>query len=639
MRPLHLIPVGVHPHPLRGSPGLFAALALLLGALTACADVPVVPESDEESAYPAPGGAPVASSAPGTVIATRLLPAQPDPSGLPGRFHREMVSPSRPGWYRVRIEGELTVGSNPEYAEVCPDKRAHCPPAPPSYGRSVGPGGILEGSGYPENGVERRLAFTEAGARAKYYSSHSTPLSAGEFLVWVPPRGTIRLFRTPIPYRYCWERCWYAYTVEGSQTMTVTAAASPVEVKATPVEGGSVRFEVTANAYNLNAPGTYWRYAEGDVRANPEWFGAYYRAWNFRYFNQFQDRIRECDGQTTCTYRPSKPGRMYVQTALKNDDGSWVASHAVTPSAVIGANRIVLECNGDLGANHVTRGREITCQAKKDPSNAPGDLAITGWSFDGKPRSDGELASDKWVGVMAQGGTVEVKGRIGGGTEQPARAVIQVKGREWRGKIPYPNELPQYFIDPGRFPDLPVKESNGYDVWIDGGLGVYEYDLSWRGHFDPIQSGPNKGWWYFKTPPQWDTPEVYIGPFLEPGHPFYEAQTGRRPGDKNPPRGYTGWCTKADMDKLRQEVLDHEGAIPGPRLSHHEFNVDYVANNDPGPAVEAVAFYLVDSSANFRDVAEAEMGKAYEDQFTASNNAAVHAESNLYTVPCKVHYP
>lgn len=552
MRPLHLIPVRVHSYPLRGSPGLSTTLALLLGALTACADVPVMPENDEEIAHPAPGGVPVAASAPGTVIATRLLPAQPDPSSLPGRFHRGMLSPSRPGWYRVRIEGELTVQSNPEYAEVCPGKRGHCPPEPPSYGKSIGPGGIMEGTGFPENGVEPRLAFTEAGAAARYYSSHSTPLSPGEFLVWVPPTGTIHVFRTPIPYHYCWERCWYAYTVEGSQTMTVTVAASPVEVKATPVEGGSVRFEVTANAYNLNAPGTYWRYAEGDVRANPEWFGAYYRAWNFRHLGQFTDRVQECDGKTTCTYKPSKPGRMYVQTALKNDDGSWVASHAVTPSAVIGANRIVLECNGDLGANHVTRGREITCQAKKDPSNAPGDLAITGWSFDGKPRSDGELTSDKWVGIMVRGGTVEVKGKIGTGLEEAAPAAIEVQAREWANK-----SIPLDIQDRGTGP-LPVRPQRYKHL---GGWGhTVRTRSDFRNFFDEIEQGPNSGYSFLTGIPFEMDGMVYINyAALQEGSDFHLRQYRTR---------IDHWCARNDVVPFIGPAKLHEGGPPPHPKSH-----------------------------------------------------------------------
>ena len=67
--------------------------------------------------------------------------------------------------------------------------------------------------------------------------------------------------------------------------------------------------------------------------------------------------------------------------------------------------------------------------------------------------------------------------------------------------------------------------------------------------------------------------------------------------------------------------------------------MDYTTRHDPGPDVERVAFYLVESNASFGNIADAEVGKAYLDQLEASNEAAVHAKDNLYTVPCKVHYP
>ena len=345
------------------------------------------------------------------------------------------------------------------------------------------------------------------------------------------------------------------------------------------------------------------------------------------------------------------PGQVQMRRNGLGGTASW-AGHPTIPMYTFSDGRtvtlemvpktgtaLVVECTGDLGKEKVTRGQEITCTARKDPANAPGEFKVIGWSFEGTPRTDGDLASVTWMGIMVKDGTVEVKGKIGGGVEQTARSTVQVKDRDWRGTMRYPEGLPEASVVPSAFPMLPVGEVSGRDEWHEGGLGLYRYGIEWRGHFAPIESGPNAGRWYLKTPPAWMRPKVQLSPYLEPGDPFYEAQTGRRSGDKSPPRGYTGWCTKADMDRLRIEVLDHEGAISGPRLSHHEFNVDYTARHDPGPDVERVSFYLVDSNASFRDVAEAEIGKAYLDQLTASNEAAVHAKANLYTVPCKVHYP
>ena len=245
---------------------------------------------------------------------------------------------------------------------------------------------------------------------------------------------------------------------------------------------------------------------------------------------------------------------------------------------------------------------------------------------------------------MVKGGTVEVRGTIGTSPEDTATAGVHVVGRtDWAGKMIYPGSLPPPQVDAAgeeNFPHSPVTvDVDGGDHWVDGALGKYTFGIAWRGYFSQVQTGPNKGWWYLKSPPLFQTPEVWLSTFLEPGDPFYEAQTGKSAGDRSPPRGYGGWCTKADMDKLKQEVLDHEGAISGPRLSHHEFNVEYFRKHDPGPEVEDVVFYLTDQNRRFSEVADSELGRALLDQVKAANDAAVHAKSNLYTVPCKVHLP
>jgi hypothetical protein len=193
---------------------------------------------------------------------------------------------------------------------------------------------------------------------------------------------------------------------------------------------------------------------------------------------------------------------------------------------------------------------------------------------------------------------------------------------------------------PDEFPDMPVQDSAGIDVWSKGGIARYQYGIKWRGQVTQVPSGPNRGYWYFTQPPPWYNPEVYYSGHLDPGHRFYEAQTGQRPGDPAVPSGYTrGWCEKRDMDALRQEVFYHEGNVPGPRLSHHQLNKDYTAIHDPAPKVESVVFYLTDQSVDFVDRMDAELGAAYLDQLSLAHESQVHAPANLYTVPCKVHIP
>jgi hypothetical protein len=73
-------------------------------------------------------------------------------------------------------------------------------------------------------------------------------------------------------------------------------------------------------------------------------------------------------------------------------------------------------------------------------------------------------------------------------------------------------------------------------------LGLHEYEWTigiLRG------SGPNEGW--FANPkPTFTQPTIYVTRFLCPGDQYYEMQIGG------------GYCTKADLDTVRSEVVVHE---------------------------------------------------------------------------------
>jgi hypothetical protein len=240
---------------------------------------------------------------------------------------------------------------------------------------------------------------------------------------------------------------------------------------------------------------------------------------------------------------------------------------------------------------------------------------------------------------MVVGGTMRVSATVGG-VPKDTTDTIAVSPRTWAGMMPYPSALPSLVLTPDRFRDIPVRDSAGIDVWLKGGLAVYEYGINWRGRLNQVPSGPNHGYWYFTQPPPWLNPEVLYSGYLDPGNPFYEAQTGQRAEDPAAPSGYTrGWCEKTDMDVLRQEVFYHEGNVSGPRLSHHQLNKDYTAKHDPAPKVESVVFYLTDQSVSLAKRMDSELGAAYLDQLALAHESQVHAPTNLYTVPCKVHIP
>ncbi|MEW5928165.1 MAG: hypothetical protein AB1941_11820 [Gemmatimonadota bacterium] len=201
---------------------------------------------------------------------------------------------------------------------------------------------------------------------------------------------------------------------------------------------------------------------------------------------------------------------------------------------------LVLECSGDLGANKVTRGQEITCTTRKDPADAPGALTISSWTFDGEPRTDGDPTSVTWNGVMVKGGVVEVKGTIGSGTEQTARTTIQVKDRAWS-------------------PAFTVREiANGEDGRLTlPNLVTYAHDLGAANFFDTptphalppevveiVDSGPNDGLRYF-TDLAIPVYAYYVlnHAAMKPGSAFYLAQEEVRPGGTR--IGGINWCDRS----------------------------------------------------------------------------------------------
>jgi hypothetical protein len=219
-------------------------------------------------------------------------------------------------------------------------------------------------------------------------------------------------------------------------------------------------------------------------------------------------------------------------------------------------NKLVVECEGDLPTtNTVTRGAEVTCAARKDPVNAPGALTISGWSFDGQPRTDGDLTSATWKGVMVKGGTVEVKGTIGGGTEQTARATVQVKDRTWSVAFT-------------------VKQvGNGDDDRLTLNSAIrWAHDLGGANFFttpsrsasspevtEVVDGGPNHEFRYF-TDLSFPVYAHYVlnHAAMSRGSAFYLAQEEERPGGGTR-LGGTNWCDRSVItSSLPRLVEAHE---------------------------------------------------------------------------------
>ena len=308
--------------------------------------------------------------------------------------------------------------------------------------------------------------------------------------------------------------------------------------------------------YTVSAPlevgGVTWMYA-ADTAALP-YHGRISSAYT---------HVDECTNLTTCAFTPDSAGRMYAIVYMELSSSG--ANEYVMFDATAGAPRIRLRCEGLVGtqltANRVTRGNTLDCTAYKDPTTATGDLLITGWWFDSKPRSDGDLTAATWSGPMARSGQVRVRGRIGTGPEHDRTVGITVQARPWPqvrltdapdvrtelhpvGMEPYPA--------PGT-PDAPSSFGRFVLNWPDfTALSVIR-----------ITEGPNDGDGILASALQMPQTTIFIHPALTPTpsglspgmpgympwHAWYDDQNGKP----------SGTCRPKDVAKFKSNVERHEG--------------------------------------------------------------------------------
>ncbi|CAA9355151.1 MAG: hypothetical protein AVDCRST_MAG68-3894, partial [uncultured Gemmatimonadetes bacterium] len=175
--------------------------------------------------------------------------------------------------------------------------------------------------------------------------------------------------------------------------------------------------------------------------------------------------------------------------------------------------------------NPVTRGQQIQCTAGKT-ADAPGELQVTGWSFEGGASSIEAEGSDQgaptWGGIMVVSGTIRVDGTIGGRPALPGSASVTVRGRTWTAKTVYPDAKSAYVGEPElRYPPVtpatPELEDGVFGKYLDAPPVIALAE----------GSGPNRGWVYVDEPPVFSlTPLIHLSIALSPQDPFYRAQRG-----------------------------------------------------------------------------------------------------------------
>lgn len=222
---------------------------------------------------------------------------------------------------------------------------------------------------------------------------------------------------------------------------------------------------------------------------------------------------------------------------------------------------LVLECRGRDGAggvDTVLRGERIRCVARKEPETASGALRVAGWSFEGRERTDGDPASAAWEGVMVRGGTVTVRGSIGGGAPQTASVVVVVRARDWSGKKPV---------------IIPREVGNGEDPRMETilpAVPAWAHELGYTSFFarpspdalpeDPtveVVGGPNDGLYYFGDP-EFRVYALYVlnRAAMQAGSEF--AQKQEPPGTGSGRIGGINWCSRSVVPRLLELVQAHE---------------------------------------------------------------------------------
>ena len=255
-----------------------------------------------------------------------------------------------------------------------------------------------------------------------------------------------------------------------------------------------------------------------------------YRTWVLLNLSPVNDDSSTFAAETVVSYREPWALYVYRHYAVRNgcaqalSRSDQVVTYMITPEPLAPPQqpKLVLTCSGDLGENRVTRGKEIACTASKDPASGAGELKITGWSFEGRARTDGDVTSTRWSGIAVEGGTVSVTGTINGQTASPASASITVVDRNW-GDVLRDARIAHEVCAKRTNTCLQTPPRQYQDLGKTH-LPESEYTLPVK----HVAEGPNSGWWFIageRGPVILPQPTTYLHPeLLDPGSGFYRSR-------------------------------------------------------------------------------------------------------------------
>lgn len=272
---------------------------------------------------------------------------------------------------------------------------------------------------------------------------------------------------------------------------------------------------------------------------------------------------------------------------------------------------VQLNCSGDLGPNRVTRGKEVVCTARKNPDSAPGAVTVSGWSFEGTPRTDGDRTSLEWRGIMVKSGRVEVRGKVGNGPEQPASAQIEVIDRTWSDMpVIHLLELPatggEPRVDPLAEKIMWASDLGEFTPFLEPPQGEELADV-----IGFVDGGPNDGIHYFVdlSFPVWARIRINLAAMTE-GSGFYRAQERTRRSSNQ--IGGASWCSNRIVSR----------DLPGLVGTHERRHVEVyreVYSSVVGPLMTGLE-QMTGSYTDLADRYEPLRRKADKDAMSASKN-------------------
>jgi hypothetical protein len=346
--------------------------------------------------------------------------------------------------------------------------------------------------------------------------------------------------------------------------------------------------------------------------------------------------LSSCDGNLTCHATIDVSAGTFVATALVHDTPR-AAERRVSEGSSGGGPTLEVECT----PNPVVRRQEVTCTGTVVPATAY-ILAEKRAEAEGhelvEASEEQHAAGDPviWRGPAIVETRVTMKVRVPGPTgeqELTGTASFTVTPAAWPRLSMPGRPAPQVGSDKDlTYP--PAFEEAGQDVVPDGTLGMHVVDYN-----TPrvnVSEGPNRNWFYVRNPVSILNVAIYTSRALEKGDPFYEEQRGIPPGQVIGTR----YCSRADMDALKRQVVRHENA-------HYDAYVEYFAATDVQAQFERARMYVAvetigqPGGLSFEALKQLWDERLDQEVFNASDAyqvQTVHSRDRV-VIRCKFRYP